>query len=182
LHPCRGAMRGRTKPVVSLTLYHRLQAGMPPASDSDALVWFFCFRKMFCSNGYALSPTDARSPRSATHDPPFPIQCALGHLPVQAEARHFKKPHFRDHAPPLLTRPIENSEEPSKRPASGESTGCAPWERIARVQSCAVEAASVVFLPACGEDVTRKADSRQQQKPTNLHYKDLHNVARPLLK
>ncbi len=46
MHPCRGAVRGDTKPVVSLTLDHRLQAGMPPASHSDALIRFFCFCRM----------------------------------------------------------------------------------------------------------------------------------------
>ena len=46
LHPCRGAVRGGTKPVVSLTLDHRLQAWMPPTSHADALVWFFCFRNI----------------------------------------------------------------------------------------------------------------------------------------
>ena len=40
LHPCRGALRGGTKPVVSLTLDHRLQAWMPPASHADALIGF----------------------------------------------------------------------------------------------------------------------------------------------
>ncbi len=38
-------MRGGTKPVVSLTLDHRLQAGMPPASHSDATIWVY-IRKM----------------------------------------------------------------------------------------------------------------------------------------
>ena len=64
LHPCRGALRGGTKPVVSLTLNHRLQAWMPPASHSDAIVCFF-FVRCLRADEYALHVTNVRSPRSA---------------------------------------------------------------------------------------------------------------------
>ncbi len=81
MHPCRGAVRGGTKPVVSLTLDHRLQAWMPPASHSDAHVWFFCFHKMpscrwICSSSRkcSLSPIRTRTTplsRSNAHSTAF---------------------------------------------------------------------------------------------------------------
>ncbi len=81
LHPCRGAGRGGTKPVVSLTLDHRLQAWMPPASHSDALVWFFWFCKMpscrlirSASRKCSLSPIRTRTTplsRSNAHSTAF---------------------------------------------------------------------------------------------------------------
>jgi hypothetical protein len=97
LHPCRGALRGGTKPVVSLTLNHRLQAGMPPASDSNALIWFFVFAKFFCTNGYDLPPRLFCLLDPQPHDSTFSIKFVLSHLPVQAEGRHFRKQLLRGH-------------------------------------------------------------------------------------
>jgi hypothetical protein len=68
-------------PVVSLTLDHRLQAGMPPAAHSDELIWSFCFRTIrLCtrirstSHKRSLSPIRTRTTplsRSNAHSTAF---------------------------------------------------------------------------------------------------------------
>jgi hypothetical protein len=88
---------------------------MPPASRSDAVIWFFWFRKIpfLQMDTLCISPMFGL-PDPQPHDSTFSIQCALDRLPVQAGARHFKKPHFRCHAPSLPTLTTENSEEPAQ--------------------------------------------------------------------
>ena len=65
LAPLPGCFEGGTKPVVSLTLDHRLQAGMPPASRSGTRICFFVFASWVCSNRYPASPSAAgeRAPK-----------------------------------------------------------------------------------------------------------------------
>ncbi len=89
LHPCRGALGGRNKtggvahaqpPATrwdasgipfecNYLFFLPSHAGIPPASNSDTPICVFAFARWICANGYALTPTQVRSPRSATARP-----------------------------------------------------------------------------------------------------------------
>ena len=136
MHPCRGAVRG-TQNRWCRSRSTTVQAGMPPASHSDAFICFFCFRRMLlCRRIRSACHKSSISLLRNRTTPPFSIKCALGHLTVQAEARHFQKPHFRGPAPSLLTQPIENSEEPKSLTDSPQTQGrrsprsCGCWRAM----------------------------------------------------
>jgi hypothetical protein len=112
LHPCRGALRGKQNRWYRSrsTTGYRLGCLRHPIR-----IRLFCFS--FSQNAFVLMDTlcvprrfDLLDPQP--HDSTFSIKCALSRLPVQARAQPLRKQPFRGDAPSLLTRPIENSEEP----------------------------------------------------------------------